>query len=340
MGLFHRKPKNVNTSAYKPEKVSETYQELKDKYQVWDRIGLTEAYRADDRLKAAKLVLDLLGMIDSEELNWWFYHEAKKEKFGSKHPVFGWVREGQDPYFMITKQVNDNVLKIEHAKSSASELEQNVDAIPLTEAKVQQTPSIVRHTLSEMPAIALTSISKSFNYEAKLSAYCVIEPVTTGPAASTDRMIEFNAIRYEEFKPVAAMTVLVYPGKNIPTPVSNKCGITDDMVEDAPNFEAVGESIQDFVGPLPIVSWNAAQTLKFLFVSGLDLITRRRAYDVQELARKAENLESDMDDYLTVSQSHDIYCRNDRGLSRCYAVGKLFELEIRTITGKENSDED
>ena len=123
----------------------------------------------------------------------------------------------------------------------------------------------------------------------------------------------------------------INPETNIPEDATAANGITNDMVSSAPKIEQVSESFIKYVGNNPIVGYNVSFDLKFLFASGIDLISKRRIYDAYRLAKSVYkdgpatySLES-VCWYVGIDYpAHD-------SLYDCIATGMLFEREIYEI---------
>ena len=69
--------------------------------------------------------------------------------------------------------------------------------------------------------------------------YCVFDLETTGISVATDNVIEISAVKVKGGKIIDEFTSLVNPGRPIPFGASQVNHITDDMVEDAPEFAEV-----------------------------------------------------------------------------------------------------
>lgn len=76
-----------------------------------------------------------------------------------------------------------------------------------------------------------------------LPCYVMLDLETTGGNAVHDRITEIAAVRMENGVETARWSTLVNPGVRIPPFIQNLTGITDAMVEDAPSFEQVSDTL-------------------------------------------------------------------------------------------------
>ena len=190
-----------------------------------------------------------------------------------------------------------------------------------------------RCNLRDMPDIKISAISKTFN-PSSLPAFVVIDTETTGLKASTDRIIELSAIIFEDFEPTLAWTTRLKIDGSIPWEASVINGIHDDDLKDAPTLDEVSQSFLDFVGQLPIVGYNLGFDLKFLFCSGIDIVsTKNKKYDVLQLVRRQYKHDIAGGFSLeNVCSYHDIFYIPHLSLSDCYATGELFKTVIQDRT--------
>ncbi|MGA2090974.1 MAG: 3'-5' exonuclease [Endomicrobiales bacterium] len=111
---------------------------------------------------------------------------------------------------------------------------------------------------------------------------------TTGLcAARHDKVCEIAILRVDK-KGLREWQSLVNPGIPIPPFISQINGITDDMVQDAPRFSAVTESIVNMIEDAVVVCHNAPFDLGFLtaeFVSCQTAFPCRPFLDTLSIAR-------------------------------------------------------
>ena len=97
--------------------------------------------------------------------------------------------------------------------------------------------------------------ANNFARVARKKGYVAFDFETTGLGRVRDKICEVGAIKYNERgQEVARFETLVNPKRNIPLEVTQKNGISNTMVEDAP----------DIIGDLPIIAYNADFDISFL----------------------------------------------------------------------------
>lgn len=206
----------------------------------------------------------------------------------------------------------------------------DISCLERFDIKIDKNNILTRKALRDMPEIKFKNITRSFNKNS-LPTFVVVDVETTGLYAYKDRIIELSAIFYENYESISCFTTLINPQKPIPEDASDINGIYDEDVEDAPTIAEVSNSFLEFVGNCPVVAYNASFDLKFLYCSGIDLISAKNPlYDAYALARKAYR---DQYSYKlpAVANSIGIYYNAHSSLDDCYATGKVFEDAIDEI---------
>lgn len=207
-----------------------------------------------------------------------------------------------------------------------------LDSLPNAEIEINQEADFRRQNMIDFPEVKLKNITKSTSTN-KVCDFVVLDTETTGIKVGGNRIIEISAIRFVDFEPVDCMTTLINPKMKIPQGATDVNNITDEMVEDKPQFYMVKDGFEKFIGNRPIVGHNITFDLRHMFASGLDLTQHKVIYDTLELSKKAFR-DWDMDcfklDYLC-----DILCiyrdNAHRSLSDCLATGLLFHKIVDEI---------
>lgn len=320
MGLFGKKVENEKFTeiehSYKALRASTAhYEELVAEAEAF--IELCESLTTDERTQFNKVVRK----------------QSKRDRGirSYEHPIFGLFFDGDDVigeilWFAARKRINEK-----RAIATRNEYERIEDISPTFNDEC----NLERHRLSEMPEIKIKNITKSFDMDAKLPAFIVIDTETTGLKPTSDRIIQICAMRYELFEPIEAFVTYINPGKHIPEEASKVNGLHDEDVQDAPPLSAVADSLLDFIGTTPIVGYNIAFDLQFLFCSGIDLISKRIIYDAKALAKKV--YKGDMDYYslenvlayngVSIKEMHD--AKID-----CFSIGLVFKSMLEEITSR------
>lgn len=120
--------------------------------------------------------------------------------------------------------------------------------------------------------------------------YCLFDLETTGISINYDEVVEISAVKVRNGRIVDEFSTLVNPGRRIPPQASAVNGITDKMVEDAPDFETALDGFLTFAGNDVLVGHNiAAFDLKFISRDALKywgLVIDNDYIDTLLLARK------------------------------------------------------
>lgn len=96
------------------------------------------------------------------------------------------------------------------------------------------------------------------------SEFVILDVETTGLKPTQQRVIEVALIRVSPHGAPIRWSSLVNPGRPVPAYISQKIGIDDAMVADAPEFRSIAPTIVEIVEELPIVGHNVAFDLSFV----------------------------------------------------------------------------
>lgn len=320
MGLFSRGT----------EKNNEKYLELEESYKkiiAWK----TQDGELLDMIDGFIDLCDSLTADEVSQINKLVRKQSEKNRSikSYDHPLFG--------YFFESDNIIDEIKNTARAKQSnvkkAVAAANAFDSIEDVNILINPEGTLERQKLSDIPEIKIQNITKSFDMDAKLPTFVVIDLETTGLKPSTDRIVQICALRYEQFEPTEAFISYVNPGKHIPEDASKINGIVDADVEDAPTLAEIYESLLAFIGNSAIVGFNTSFDLQFLFCSGIDLISKRKIYDAKALAKKL--YKGDIDYYslsnvlayngISIKEMHD--AKVD-----CFATGMVFNRMLKEIT--------
>ncbi len=116
--------------------------------------------------------------------------------------------------------------------------------------------------------------------------FVAIDVETTGLSPITNELIEVSAIKYDGNKRIDTFSTLIKPKVRIPYYITNITGITNDMVEEAPEVEEVMPELIDFVGDLPIVAHNANFDYKFIQNYSNNSFTKNKVIDTVPIGRR------------------------------------------------------
>lgn len=170
--------------------------------------------------------------------------------------------------------------------------------------------------------------------------FIAVDTETTGLKADKEDIIELSAIKFNDFSPVEVFHTFLKPRKSIPADATEINHITDNMVENAPEFSQIINDFQAFIKGYPIVAYNAKFDMQFLHSSGVDLSKHKnKIFDVYALAKKFENVD-DIKNYKlsSVCDAHNI--GDDRfhnASSDALACGLLFIDYVKQANNVENA---
>lgn len=98
----------------------------------------------------------------------------------------------------------------------------------------------------------------------KFDSFVVLDFETTGLSPDDEEIIDIGCIKVEKGEIVGEFSTLVNPGRHIPSNITEKTGISDEDVKDAPVLDGVLGGLLDFIGELPIVGHNVNFDVRFL----------------------------------------------------------------------------
>lgn len=94
--------------------------------------------------------------------------------------------------------------------------------------------------------------------------FIAFDTETTGTSIYNDSIIEIGAVRFKNGKAVEEFSTFVNSGQIIPEAATRVHGITNDMLDGAPDTESAIELFTDFCQGDCLVAHNAAFDVKFL----------------------------------------------------------------------------
>ena len=87
---------------------------------------------------------------------------------------------------------------------------------------------------------------------------------TTGLNPKTDAIIEIGAVRFSEKRVEDEFSMLINPGRSIPSFITQLTRISNEMVRGAPNIHDVLGEFEAFVGDAPVIGHNVQFDLSFM----------------------------------------------------------------------------
>ena len=216
--------------------------------------------------------------------------------------------------------------------------------IPTFSVNVSEKPAL-KQSISDLQELKYSSISAKTPVTI-FNNFVAIDVETTGLSVSKNEIIEVSAIRFRNGIAVENFLTFTYPTRGIQPDAFEVNGISLDMVDGAPPFPYIANSLEEFIGSDNIVGHNLSFDLKFLYKYGVNFLKqKRRYYDTLKIASKIlkrpkqkwdQTLESyetdyssdyDIDNYK-LSTLCDYYkiemLESHRASDDCYAAGLLF----------------
>lgn len=216
--------------------------------------------------------------------------------------------------------------------------------IPTSSVNVSEKPAL-KQSISDLQELKYSSISAKTPVTI-FNNFVAIDVETTGLSVSKNEIIEVSAIRFRNGIAVENFLTFTYPTRGIQPDAFEVNGISLDMVDGAPPFPYIANSLEEFIGSDNIVGHNLSFDLKFLYKYGVNFLKqKRRYYDTLKIASKIlkrpkrkweQTLESyetdyssdyDIDNYK-LSTLCDYYkiemLESHRASDDCYAAGLLF----------------
>lgn len=119
--------------------------------------------------------------------------------------------------------------------------------------------------------------------------FVVFDLETTGLSPEKgNEIIEIGAIRVVDGKIKDEFSSFVQPKRKIPAFISDLTGITNEMVNDAPNNKIVLPEFKNFINNAPLVAHNAPFDVKFLkfYLEKIDSQLQNHSVDTIPLLRE------------------------------------------------------
>lgn len=121
-----------------------------------------------------------------------------------------------------------------------------------------------------------------------MDAYIAIDLETTGLDPKTERIIELGAVRVEKGEIAGHFSSLVNPRMLLTSEIINLTGITDEMLQYAPELFAIFGDFMDFCGELPLLGHHVIFDYSFLKRAAVNagFSFERSGVDTLKLARR------------------------------------------------------
>ena len=124
------------------------------------------------------------------------------------------------------------------------------------------------------------------NKRKKEAKFVAVDVETTGLSPLYNELIEVSAIKYEGAKKIDTFSTLIKPKKEISSTITNITGITNKMLENAPELDKVMPELVNFIGDNPIVAHNANFDYSFLQNNSNRSFTKNKVIDTVAISRE------------------------------------------------------
>lgn len=210
----------------------------------------------------------------------------------------------------------------EHKRKAEEAFQATLYSLPL--ASIDRTGKYHRRNFAKADLAEFKCKNPTKTSLKNLSTFVAFDVETTGISLTGNEIVELSAIKFENFMPSSIYTTLIHPRKGIPPEATAVNHITEQMVENSPQFYEIIPSFDGFIGKSPLVAHNALFDVTHLYASGLDSMATKTVYDTCELSRKLCN---NLPDHklATVCANYGIYFNvAHRAAADTLACGMLF----------------
>lgn len=120
-----------------------------------------------------------------------------------------------------------------------------------------------------------------------LDSFIALDIETTGLSPENNQVIEIGAVLVQDGKAVEEFKSLIQPGILLPTRIVELTGITDEMLLDAPEKDAVLREFLSFSGDLPVLGHNVLFDYSFMKMNyyRMGISYQRKGMDTLKLSR-------------------------------------------------------
>ena len=121
-----------------------------------------------------------------------------------------------------------------------------------------------------------------------INTYISIDLETTGLNPKHDKIIEIGAVKVVDGQTVDTFSTFVNPGCRLEDRIVELTGITDEMLQDAPDMEEILPGLELFLGELPFVGHSILFDFSFLMKAAVNgkRSFEKKGIDTLKIARK------------------------------------------------------
>lgn len=182
--------------------------------------------------------------------------------------------------------------------------------------------------------LSLFGIKKTSDREFKgksllslLDDYVVVDLETTGFMPSFDSIIEIGAIRYIGDAEVSRFHSFVSASAPLDPFIVEHTGITDAMLEGAPDIDEVLPQLLDFIGNSVLVAHNANFDVNFIYDDAINLLNIKFSNDFVDTMRLAKRCDLPVENHKLVTLAQHFGILQDvshRSIADCETTHALY----------------
>ena len=156
--------------------------------------------------------------------------------------------------------------------------------------------------------------------------YIVIDIETTGLDVRFCEIIEISAVKYRAGSETDSFSTLVKPTEPIDDFITSLTGITNEMLESAPDISSAISDFYNFVGSETLVGYNVNFDINFLYDNLMMCKSVPLSNDFIDVMRISKKLLPDLDNYKlsTVAKHLKASAPSHRSLDDCRACNECF----------------
>ncbi len=205
----------------------------------------------------------------------------------------------------------------------------------------------IRIQISEDGKVIVTSQDKPLRPEKgksllkNLLSYTVIDIETTGLDPRFDEIIELGAIRIRNGVESERFEQLVKPDRPIDEFITELTGITNEMLESAPNIQTALPDFLQFIGDDFVVGHNVNFDINFIYDTSTYYLKKPFTNSFVDIMRLSRRLFPDLPNHKlnTLSKHFKVNIPSHRGISDCISTFQCYEA-IKKFSEENNIDID
>lgn len=159
--------------------------------------------------------------------------------------------------------------------------------------------------------------------------YTVLDIETTGFDNISDNIIEIGAIKVRNDQQIDTFNTLVNPGMKISRTITRITGITNEELEQAPDFSEIADPFSSFLGDDIIIGHNVSFDIDFLYDSLLDSTGTELSNNYQDTLSLARKLHPEYANHKLDTVFENLNCQSrtlHRALGDCEITDQVYQV--------------